>query len=199
MNKKSMTFAAIAAMMLVGCSSSTNTPTTGKTEEASEKQEIVSKKQEDTSNSKQDIKSDVIDGIISDLKNDGYQIENEYEENNITNASITTAEKGNIDYEFFVFADDADAKNAMDTIYQDESSDKDSDTALTLSDDKTQIEKIDHEDNETTLYVLNDNVIVKGNVPSSQYDDLKEQFITWGFLYGEQVTNQDIEATEKNN
>ncbi|EOS60385.1 hypothetical protein C815_01443 [Firmicutes bacterium M10-2] len=199
MNKKSMTFAAIAAMMLVGCSSSTNTPTTGKTEEASEKQEIVSKKQEDTSNSKQDIKSDVIDGIISDLKNDGYQIENEYEENNITNASITTAEKGNIDYEFFVFADDADAKNAMDTIYQDESSDKDSDTTLTLSDDKTQIEKIDHEDNETTLYVLNDNVIVKGNVPSSQYDDLKEQFITWGFLYGEQVTNQDIEATEKNN
>lgn len=199
MNKKSMTFAAIAAMMLVGCSSSKNTPTTGKTEEASEKQEIVSKKQEDTSNSKQDIKSDVIDGIISDLKNDGYQIENEYEENNITNASITTAEKGNIDYEFFVFSDDADAKNAMDTIYQDELSDKDSDTALTLSDDKTQIEKIDHEDNETTLYVLNDNVIVKGNVPSSQYDDLKEQFITWGFLYGEQVTNQDIEATEKNN
>lgn len=192
MNKKLMTFTAIAAMMLVGCSSSTtNAPATSKTEDTSGKQEVVSEKQ--------DIKSDVIDGIISDLKNDGYQIEKEYEENNITNASITTAEKGNTDYEFFVFANDADAKSGMDTIYQDESADKDHDTTLTLSDDKTQLESVDQEDQETTLYVLNDNVIVKGHVPSAQYDDLKEQLITWGFLYGEQVTTQDIEATEKNN
>ncbi|WP_304645587.1 hypothetical protein, partial [uncultured Dubosiella sp.] len=72
-------------------------------------------------------------------------------------------------------------------------------STLTFSDDQTQIEDIDMEDHEVTLYVLNDNVIVKGTVPQDQYDAMKEQFITWGFLYGEQVTNEDIEKTEKNN
>lgn len=199
MNTKRIAVFAVSALMLAGCSSAPASTSKSGTENA--KQETKTEKQQIKTEKREDIRSDVIDGILSDLEKDGFKIEKDFDSDGITNATIHEAEKGKTDYEFFIFANDADAKAGIQTLYNDELVDQDTDegSTLTFSDDQTQIEDIDMEDHEVTLYVLNDNVIVKGTVPQDQYDAMKEQFITWGFLYGEQVTNEDIEKTEKNN
>lgn len=195
MNKKLLVAAAAAAMLLAGCSSSTPAQKEEKKEEkAVEKQEKEVAKEE----KKEDVKEDVIDGILSDLQKDGYEIDRERTEDGISNAKIYSADKGETEYEFFIFEDDEAAKAGMQTLYDDALRDKDASTQLAFTDDKTQIEETDSEDHENTLYVLNNNTIVKGTVPSSEFSQMKEQFITWGFLYGEQVTNEDIAETEKN-
>lgn len=183
----------LSTFLLCGCASSTPTKTQ---DSSADSKDTPAETEKDTATTetkkeeKDDIKTDVFDSVLTSLKEDGYAVKEEYKDDDFPNATIYEAEKGETEYEFILFADSDAAQKAMDAIITKAQNDKDE--TVELNDEKTQLTIIDKDDEDTTIYVLNDNSIVKGSSNLLGSEAVRENMITWGFIYGEQVTEEDI-------
>lgn len=195
MNKKLIALLS-GALLLTGCTSSAPAKTETPKQETKQEEtaQTETKKEESKQEKTQDISQSVFDDILTSLKNDGYRIDKEYSDDDYPGARIYEAEKGGTEYEFIQFKLDADASSAMERIIDEAQFEEDE--TVDLNESRSQLTLVDKEDGDVTIYALDSNTIVKGSSHSLGSEAMKQQMIDWGFIYGENVTEQDL---EKNN
>lgn len=180
----------LSTLLLCGCASNTTTqqPSSSNdskdtsTETKTDTSTTETQKDSATTETKDNIQTDVFDSVLASLKEDGYFVQKDYVDDDFPTATIYEAERGETDYEFIIFANADAAQKAMKAIIADAQYDSDRDETVELNDDNTQLTITDREDGDTTLYVLNDNSIVKGSSRLGS-ESVRENMINWGFIY----------------